>query len=64
MKKEGATWQEERHARLVLAAFQKPVHVWSTVFRELVAKYQKGPTPRDTRLMPTPELPRDSDSLP
>lgn len=50
-EKEGLTWAEERHARLVLACFQKPVHVWTSAFREIVAQYQKGPTPRDPRIM-------------
>ena len=59
-EKEGLTWAEERHARLVLACFQKPVHVWTSAFREIVAQYQKGPTPRDPRIMPTLELLWDS----
>ena len=59
-KKEGEPWQIERHARLVLAAFQKPVHVWTSAFRELVAQCQEGPTPRDSRIMPTLELLWDS----
>lgn len=55
-KKEGATWQEERVARLVVACFKRPVNVWTSSFRDLVDQAAKGPTPRDTRLMPTLEL--------
>lgn len=59
-KKEGMTWQEERHARLVLACFRKPVHVWTSSFRAIVDQVDKGPTPRDPRIMPTLELLWDS----
>ena len=60
VKKEGAAWQEERIARLVVACFKKPVHVWTSGFRDIVDQVSKGPTPRDTRLMPTLELLWDS----
>lgn len=59
-KKEGMTWQEGRHARLVLACFQKPIHLWTSAFREVVAQCQKGAIPRDPRIMPTHELLWDS----
>lgn len=59
-KKEGATWQEERVARLVVACFKRPVNVWTSSFRDLVDQAAKGPTPRDTRIMPTLELLWDS----
>ena len=55
-KKEGTTWQEERVARLVVACFKKPTNVWTSSFRDIVDQVSKGPTPRDTRLMPTLEL--------
>lgn len=57
---EGETWQDMRVARLVLACFQQSVHVWSGAFRQLFQRYQKGPVPRDTRIMPTLELLWDS----
>lgn len=60
MKGEGDGWQEERVARLVVACFQKPTNVRTSAFRELVARYQKGPTPNDSRLLPTLELLWDS----
>lgn len=59
-KKEGTTWQEERVARLVVACFKKPTNVWTSGFRDIVDRVSKGPTPRDTRLMPTLELLWDS----
>lgn len=59
-KKEGTTWQEERVARLVVACFKKPTNVWTSGFRDIVDQVSKGPTPRDTRLMPTLELLWDS----
>lgn len=59
-KKEGATWQEARVARLVVACFKKPTNVWTSGFRDIVDQVSKGPTPRDTRLMPTLELLWDS----
>lgn len=55
-KKEGAAWQEERIARLVVACFKKPVHVWTSGFRDLVDQVAKERAPQDTRLMPTLEL--------
>lgn len=59
-KKEGTTWQEARVARLVVACFKRPVNVWTSSFRDLVDQAAKGPTPRDTRIMPTLELLWDS----
>lgn len=59
-EKEGTTWQEERVARLVVACFKKPTNVWTSGFRDIVDQVSKGPTPRDTRLMPTLELLWDS----
>lgn len=59
-KKEGTTWQEARVARLVVACFKKPTNVWTSGFRDIVDQVSKGPTPRDTRLMPTLELLWDS----
>ena len=59
-KKEGATWQEMRLASLVVACFKKPTNVWTSSFRDIVDQVSKGPTPRDTRLMPTLELLWDS----
>ena len=59
-KKEGAAWQELRVARLVVACFKRPVNVWTSSFRDLVDQAAKGPTPRDTRIMPTLELLWDS----
>lgn len=44
-KKEGATWQEERVARLVGACFKKPTNVWTSGFRDIVGQVSKGPTP-------------------
>ena len=55
-KKEGTTWQEARVARLVVTCFKKPTNVWTSGFRDIVDQVSKGPTPRDTRLMPTLEL--------
>lgn len=57
---EGETWQDMRVARLTLACFQQSVHVWSGAFKQLFQQYQKGPVPRDTRIMPTLELLWDS----
>lgn len=57
---EGETWQDMRVARLVLACFQQSVHVWPGAFKRLFQQYQKGPTPRDPRIMPTLELLWDS----
>lgn len=57
---EGETWHDMRVARLVLACFQQSVHVRSGAFRRLFQQYQKGPVPRDTRIMPTLELLWDS----
>lgn len=59
-KKEGTTWQEARVARLVVACFKKPTNVWTSGFRDIVDQVSKGPTSRDTRLMPTLELLWDS----
>lgn len=59
-KKEGTTWQEMRVASLVVACFKKPIHIWTSSFRDIVDQVAKGPTPRDTRLMPTLELLWDS----
>lgn len=55
-KKEGTTWQEMRVASLVVACFKKSTTVWTSDFRDIVDRVAKGPTPRDTRLMPTLEL--------
>jgi len=57
---EGETWQDMRVARLVLACSQQSVPVWSGAFKRLFQQYQKGPAPRDTRIMPTLELLWDS----
>lgn len=59
-KKEGATWQEMRVASLVVACFKTPVSIFTSGFRDIVDRVTKGPTPRDTRLMPTLELLWDS----
>lgn len=59
-KKEGATWQEERIARLVVECFKTPVSIFTSGFRDIIDQVAKGPTPRDTRLMPTLELLWDS----
>lgn len=55
-KKESATWQEERVARLVVECFKLVTSVFTLGFRDIVNRVAKGPTPRDTRLMPTLEL--------
>ena len=60
VKKEGAAWQEMRVANLVVVCFKKPIHVWTSGFRYIVDQVAKGPTPRDTRLIPTLELLWDS----
>lgn len=57
---EGETWQDMLVARLTLACFQQSVHVWSGAFKQLFQQYQKGPVPRDARIMPTLELLWDS----
>lgn len=59
-KKEGATWQEERVARLVVECFMRVTSVFTSGFRDIVDRVAKGPTPRDTRLIPTLELLWDS----
>lgn len=59
-KKEGATWQEMHVASLVVACFKTPVSIFTSGFRDIVDRVAKGPTPRDTRLMPTLELLWDS----
>lgn len=59
-KKEGVTWQEMRVASLVVACFKTPVSIFTSGFRDIVDRIAKGPTPRDTRLMPTLELLWDS----
>lgn len=59
-KKEGATWQEERVARLVVECFKRVTGIFTPGFRDIVDLVAKGPTPRDTRLMPTLELLWDS----
>ena len=59
-KKEGAAWQEERIARLVVACFKKPVHVRTSGFRDIVDQVGKERTALDPRLMPTLELLWDS----
>lgn len=59
-KKEGATWQEERVARLVVECFKRVTSIFTPGFRDIVDQVDKGPTPRDTRLMPTLELLWDS----
>lgn len=60
MKGEGDGWQEERVVRLIVARFKKPTNVWTSAFRELVARYRKGPAPNDSRLIPMLELLWDS----
>lgn len=45
VKKEGAAWQELRVASLVVACFKKPIHVWTSGFRDIVDQVSKGPTP-------------------
>lgn len=60
VKKEGATWQEERVARLVVECFKLVTSISTPGFRDIVDRVAKGPTPRDTRLMPTLELLWDS----
>lgn len=59
-KKEGATWQEMCVASLVVACFKTPASIFTSGFRDIVDRVAKGPTPRDTRLMPTLELLWDS----
>lgn len=59
-KKEGATWQEMRVASLVVACFKTPVSIFTSGFQDIVDRVTKGPTPRDTRLMPTLKLLWDS----
>lgn len=60
VKKEGVTWPELRVASLVVACFKKPTNVWTSGFRDIVNQVTEGPTPRDTRLIPTLELLWDS----
>ena len=43
-------------ASLAVACFKKSTTVWTSDFRDIVDRIAKGPTPRDTRLMPTLEL--------
>ena len=59
-EKEGATWQEERVARLVVECFKLVTSIFAPGFRDIVDRVGKGPTPRDTRLVPTLELLWDS----
>lgn len=59
-KKEGATWQEERVARLVVACFRRPINFWTSGFRDMVDQISRERTPNDTRLMSTLELLWDS----
>lgn len=59
-KKEGAMWQEERVARLVVECFKLVTSIFTPGFRDIVDRVAKEPTPRDTRLMPTLELLWDS----
>jgi hypothetical protein len=59
-KKEGAAWQEERIARLVVTCFKKPTNVWTSGFRDIVDQVGKERTPSDPRLMSTLELLWDS----
>lgn len=59
-KKEGATWQEERVARLVVECFKLVTSIFASGFRDIVDRVSKAPTPQDTRLVPTLELLWDS----
>lgn len=59
-KKEGASWQEMRVAKLVLTCFTRSSSSLISGFRDIVDRVAKGPTPRDTWLMPTLELLLDS----
>lgn len=59
-KKEGATRQEIRVASLVVTCFKRPMSIFTSGFRDIVDRIEKGPTPRDTRLIPTLELLWDS----
>lgn len=59
-EKEGATRQEMCVASLVVACFKKPTNVRTSGFRDIVNQAANGPTPRDTRLMPTLALLWDS----
>lgn len=59
-KKEGASWQEMRVASLVVSCFKRVDSIFTSGFRDIVDQVAKGPTPRDTRLMPTLELLWDS----
>ena len=47
-------------ASLVVACFKTLVSIFTSGFRDIVDRVAKGPTPRDTRLMPTLELLWDS----
>lgn len=60
VKKEGAAWQEERIARLVMVCFRRPDAVFTPGFRDIVDQVSKERTPSDTRLMPMLELLWDS----
>ena len=60
VEKEGATWQEERVARLVVECFKLVTSISTPGFRDIVDRVAKGPPPRDTRIMPTLELLWDS----
>lgn len=60
VKKEGATWREERVACLVVECFKLVTSIFTPGFRDIVDQVAKRPTPRDTRLMPTCELLWDS----
>lgn len=59
-KKEGASWQEMRVANLVVTCFMRTPSIFTSGFRDIVDRISKGPTPQDTRLMPTLELLQDS----
>lgn len=59
-KKEGATWPEERVARLVMECFKRVTSIFTPGFRDIVDQVDKGSTPRDPRIMPTLKLLWDS----
>lgn len=59
-EKEGVMWPEEQVARLVVECFKLVTSIFTPGFQDIVDRVAKGPTLRDTRLMPTLELLRDS----
>lgn len=56
VKKEGATWPEERVARFVVECFKRVTSIFTPGFRDIADQVAKGATPRDPRIMPTLEL--------